>query len=157
MVTLIPIPEGVTVTADYCILQPKSDNPMLIFDKNYISWYTYAALEKDIFFMYNGLLNLPSSHMYYMSWCCSWICLNLAHDIVDISRDIHKPIIANPAVARVRTKRGHSVEHPPLIIVLVPDEGAARVPGTNAAVYEPCAHMAILGFWVPAVCGRHCL
>ena len=92
-----------------------------------------------------------------MSWCCSWICCNLAHDIVDISRDIRKPIIADPAVARVRTKRGHSVEHPPLVAVLVPNEGAARVPGTNAAVYEPCAHIVILGFWAPAVCVIHCL
>ena len=86
--------------------------------------------------------------------------MNLGHDIVDISRDIRKPIVAILAVAGDLPESGHSIEHPPLVIIVVLfldicDEGAAKVPGANAAVCKPCAHMGILSDHA-AVSGRHC-
>ena len=70
--------------------------------------------------------------------------MNLVYESVDIARDVYKSIVTRIAVARSRAERGHSVEHPPSIIVLVGNERAAKVPNANAAVFVPCAHIGII-------------
>ena len=68
------------------------------------------------------------------------IRLHLAYDCVGPMSDISKAVKTIGHFTWDGAERGHSVEHPPRIGVLVGNESTARVPTADAPILVFCAH-----------------